>query len=147
MGLKIIIPIGTDKGITEEAYVRITHYALSKNGHVNLQLELFLNKAASQSPLPLYSGFESKASNQMVSNNHSFMLTKDVVTVVNKQRMIEKYDITGVAVHTEETYDEEVTSTVSDIASLESVNVFEFCYNSLKVRLEGVFGAGNIIND
>ena len=125
MGLKIIIPIGTDKGITEEAYVRITHYALSKNGHVNLQLELFLNKAASQSTLPLYSGFESIASNQM----------------------IEKYDITGAAVHTEETYDEEVTSTVSDIASLESVNVFEFCYNSLKVRLEGVFGAGNISND
>jgi len=147
MGLKIITPIGTDKGITEEAYVRITSYSISKNGNVNLSVELFLNKAASQNTVQPFGNY-GNASNQMISNNHSFMVTKDVITTVTKTRPVTTYDATtGEPTYTEESYQEEVTSTVSDIASLETVNIFEFCYNSLRVKLEDLFGIANIIND
>ena len=42
MALKITTNIGTDRGITNEAYVRIADYNLSKNvGGANFRLEIF----------------------------------------------------------------------------------------------------------
>jgi len=41
MALKITTQIGTDKGITSEAYVRIADYQISKYGSANFRIELF----------------------------------------------------------------------------------------------------------
>lgn len=148
MGLKIITPIGTDRGITEEAYLRITTYMINKNGSITLQLELFLNKEASRDITQQSPMYMSTASNQQISNNHSFMVTKDIVTTVTNTRTVTTYDATtGEPTYAEETYTEDITSTVSDIARLETVNVFDLCYDSLRLRLEDIFGVDNVIND
>jgi hypothetical protein len=49
MGLKITTPIGTDKGITEEAYVRIAGYNLQKAGSATFTTEIFMNQEDSDS--------------------------------------------------------------------------------------------------
>ena len=45
MALKITTQIGTDKGITAEAYVRITNYQLNKFGSASFQIEIFQSEA------------------------------------------------------------------------------------------------------
>jgi len=45
MALKITTQIGTDKGITSEAYVRIADYQISKYGSANFRIELFQSEA------------------------------------------------------------------------------------------------------
>lgn len=45
MALKITTAIGTDKGITEEAYIRIGSYNLQKAGTATLGVEIYQSKA------------------------------------------------------------------------------------------------------
>jgi hypothetical protein len=58
MGLKITTQIGTDKGITSEAYIRIADCQISKYGTAILRIETFLTQADSVSeanvPVALY---------------------------------------------------------------------------------------------
>lgn len=46
MALKITTQIGTDKGITSEAYVRIINYNVSKHGGVSLGIEIYMDQAS-----------------------------------------------------------------------------------------------------
>ena len=50
MALKINTPIGTNRGITSEAYVRIYNYSFSKIGATAFQIQLFLNEEESKNP-------------------------------------------------------------------------------------------------
>ena len=45
MALKITTEISTDRGVTSEAYVRITSYSVTKTGYANFQLQTFLSEA------------------------------------------------------------------------------------------------------
>ena len=48
MALKINTPIGTNKGITSEAYVRISNYSFYKPEIAVFQMQLFLNEEESK---------------------------------------------------------------------------------------------------
>jgi hypothetical protein len=39
MGLKINNALGTDQGITNEGYIRITNYNINKNGYLDFRIE------------------------------------------------------------------------------------------------------------
>jgi hypothetical protein len=54
MAIKITAQIGTDLGITSEAYLRITNYQIQKGGFANFQTQLFLNEEAATSTSALY---------------------------------------------------------------------------------------------
>lgn len=58
MGLKITTQIGTDKGITSEAYVRISDYQINKYGSANFRIEIFQKQSDSVSdatnPVAMY---------------------------------------------------------------------------------------------
>lgn len=58
MALKITTQIGTDKGITNEAYVRISDYQVSKYGTANFRIEIFQQQSDSVSdatvPVAMY---------------------------------------------------------------------------------------------
>lgn len=58
MALKITTQIGTDRGITSEAYLRISDYRISKYGRASFITELFLSQADSVSeatiPVAMY---------------------------------------------------------------------------------------------
>jgi hypothetical protein len=41
MGLKINNALGTDQGITNEGYIRITNYNI-KNGYLDFRIELYI---------------------------------------------------------------------------------------------------------
>jgi hypothetical protein len=44
MGLKINNALGTDQGITNEGYIRITNYNIKKNGYLDFRIELLHHK-------------------------------------------------------------------------------------------------------
>jgi hypothetical protein len=71
MALKITTQIGTDKGITSEAYVRIADYQVSKYGSASFRIELFQAQADSavngnMYPSPLGGGM---ARNQQIGDS------------------------------------------------------------------------------
>jgi hypothetical protein len=69
MGLKITTQIGTDKGITSEAYVRISDYQVNKYGSANFRLEIFQKQSDSVSdatvPVAMY---EQLAHNRIIGD-------------------------------------------------------------------------------
>ena len=46
----------------------------------------------------------------------------------------------------EQDVEETITKTVPDLTSAEGVDVFEFGYSHLKMKLEGLFGAANVVD-
>jgi hypothetical protein len=159
MAIKILVPIGTDKGITSEAYVRIADYQVSKYGSASFRIELFQAQADSVidkniSPSPMGYGM---ARNQEIGDSVWVAMTKEVEATRTVQRSVEvvteevldgegevitsassKWEMQDV----EETY----TSIVPDLTPLEDETIFEFGYAKLKDKLVGLFGAENVID-
>jgi hypothetical protein len=150
MALKITTQIGTDKGITSEAYVRIADYQISKYGSANFRLELFQSQANSV-PTSTFSLFSGQARNQEIGEYLSVPLTKEVEKTREAQIRVE-VDVeatdevpahkTWVMQDVEETY----TDVVPDLTPLEEIDIFEFAYGKLKAKLEGLFGAENVVD-
>jgi hypothetical protein len=158
MALKITTQIGTDKGITSEAYVRIADYQVSKYGSASFRIELFQTQADSVSnnmyPMPLGGG---QARNQQVGDSLWVAMTKEVEATRTVQRRVEvvtesvldsEGEIVTPASSTWEMQDveEAYTATVPDLTPLEDETIFEFGYAKLKDKLVGLFGAENVVD-
>jgi len=165
MALKIIKSIGTDKGITSTAYVRIADYQISKSGHANFRIQLFMSAedAAAGDPM-MGPGMEKVARNQQIGEYLSVPLTKEVeetltrkvmqqvATEVKKTRTVvaedgtestEEYTITEyVPTEVEEEYT--VKKNVPDLSSAEGVDIFAFGYGHLKAKLVDLFTAAKV---
>jgi hypothetical protein len=167
MALKITAQIGTDKGITSEAYVRIADYQISKYGSANFRLELFQSEADVASPgAPgIYPGMGGGlARNQQVGESLYVAMTKQVEEVITVKRMVSVETTEEVSVPSaveggepttqtvtrnvmqEQDVEETITKTVPDLSSAEGIDVFEFGYAHLKTKLEGLFGADNVVD-
>jgi hypothetical protein len=153
MALKITTQIGTDKGITSEAYVRIADYQVNKYGSANFRLELFQSKEDSVPsmtngvPMP----FMPQARNQQIGESLFVALDKEVekTRTIQKNVEVEVEATDEVPAHktwvmqdVEETY----TIIVPDLTPLEGVDIFEFAYGKLKTKLEGLFGADSVVD-
>jgi hypothetical protein len=159
MALKITTQIGTDKGITSEAYVRIADYQVSKYGSASFRIELFQSQADSVTnngsyPMPVGNGM---ARNQQIGDNLWVALTKEVEATRTVQRNVEvvtdavldsEGEVITPASRTWEMQDveETYTATVPDLTALEDETIFEFAYGKLKVKLADLFGAGNVVD-
>jgi hypothetical protein len=158
MGLKIVTSIGTDRGITSEAYVRIADYQVSKYGSASFRIELFQAQADSVSnnmyPMPVGTG---QARNQQIGDNLWVTMTKEVEATRTVQRSVEvvteavldsEGEIITPASSTWEMQDveETYTSVVPDLTPLEDETIFEFGYDKLKDKLVGLFGADNVVD-
>ena len=167
MALKITKSIGTDKGITSEAYVRIADYQISKSGHANFRIQLYMSEAdatpASASLGPM--GGE-QARNQAIGEYLSVPMTKEVEEVktrtmmrpveteVTKTRTVtneageevtEEYTVTEmVTTEVEEQYT--VTNTVPDLSAAEGIDIFAFGYGKLKEKLVSLFTAAKVVD-
>lgn len=172
MALKILSPLGTDRGITSEAYVRIADYQISKYGSANFRIELFQSQDDSVSVsggLPgMGGGFASggPARNQQIGENLYVPLTAQVEETTSVARMVpveveftEEVDgvdeegnptsttVTRTRVEMQEQMvDQTYTKTVADLSSAEGVDVFAFGYGHLRTKLEGLFGADNVVD-
>lgn len=168
MALKITSQIGTDKGITSEAYVRITNYQLSKFGSANFQIEIFQSEddASPLSGIPA-SMTNSAARNQQIGEYLYVPLTTQVEETVTVQRTVPveveyEEEVPGVMdsdgntiietvtrTRTEmqqQDVEETITKTVPDLSSAESVDIFSFGYSHLKNKLVDLFGEENVID-
>lgn len=159
MAIKITTQIGTDKGITSEAYVRISNYQISKYGYANFQLEVF----QSQNDVTVISGanmpplMTGTAQNQQIGNYLQVPLTKEVAKTitVNKHVQVtvpEIKDENGVVTTPSsiqwenQDVQEEMNVLVPDMSSVEAGTIFEFGYSKLKEKLVTLFGAEHIID-
>jgi hypothetical protein len=171
MALKITSEIGTDQGITSEAYVRIVNYNINKTGSANFALQIFNSEAeatALSAGSPLVGSFQNGiAKNVQIGDNFSIGLTKEVTETITVQRSIptevevtEEVIVPGV--DSSESTIETITKTVvqsvltdvqeervvvvPDLSSLAEVDIFTFAYGKLKEKLEAAFGEGNVID-
>ena len=166
MALKITSQIGTDKGITSEAYVRIADYQISKYGSANFRLELFMSQADASNNGAMFSGI-GVARNQQIGDHLYVPMTKEVEEIVTVKRMVsvvveEEVTVPGpldeegnptevtetVTRHEmqEQDVEEIVTKTVPDMSPAEDKDIFEFGYAKLKEKLVALFGASNVID-
>lgn len=168
MALKITTQIGTDKGITSEAYVRIADYQLNKYGSASFRIELFQSEEDATSGIGTMPGIAGRvARNQQIGENIYLALTKQVEETVTRTRTINApvvtpteqagplddngeptivtVDITTYELQEEE-YEETLTKTVADLSSAEGVDIFEFGYGHLKAKLVDLFGEDNVVD-
>lgn len=151
MALKITTQIGTDKGITSEAYVRIADYQISKYGSANFRIELFEAEPVAPTGPAMYPGM-STARNQQIGESLYVSMTKEEEKTHTVKRMVsvevpatvegEPATVTMEEQDIEETY----TVTVPDLSTAEGVDIFAFGYSHLKTKLEGLFGAENVVD-
>jgi hypothetical protein len=168
MALKITTQIGTDKGITSEAYVRIADYQISKYGSANFRIELFQSEDDATPAGASYPGMSGGvARNQQIGETLYVAMTQQVEETRTVQRMVpvqvdveeegpgpldEDGNPTTVTITRtrtemqEQDVEETITKTVPDLTSAEGVDVFEFGYGHLKTKLEGLFGADNVVD-
>lgn len=170
MALKILSQIGTDQGITSEAYLRIVDYNLSKQGcSANFRLQLFLKEADAKPVVRLspYNPGNPEAKCQLIGDYlyHSFGKEVDVdsecTRVVSKEVQKEETIIitdpeTGEETTTTQTItviemvEEKYACTVKewqcDLATVEGVDIFHFGYGKLKEKMISIFGADNVVD-
>ena len=124
MAIKILSQIGTDKGITNQAYVRISEYQLSKYGSANFTIELYNSKDdADKVDSRQYSSLA--ASNSEIGNSLNVNLTKEVEIEVDGKI---------------------ITQVVPDLSTAVGRDIFFFGYSHLKQKLIDIFGKENVID-
>ena len=167
MALKITTQIGTDLGITSEAYVRITNYQLNKFGSAEFRLEVFQSQeTASSTVLGATPVYAQNARNRQIGDSLLVSLTKQIEETVTRTRTVNVPTVTpteragtneagepivvieNVTTYElqEEEYEETITKTVPDLSSAEGVDIFTFGYGHLKTKLSDLFGAENIVD-
>ena len=168
MAIKITTQIGTDKGITSEAYVRIADYQISKSGSANFRIEIYQSQTDVPSANSVYPGpMGGTARNQQIGETLWVAMTKEIDIVVTEQRTVpveveqevqvpgpldeegNPTTVTQTVTRTEmQPQEVEVTyqRTVPDLSSAEDVDIFAFGYGKLKAKLIELFGAGNVVD-
>jgi hypothetical protein len=157
MALKITKSIGTNRGITQNAYVRIADYQISKFGSANFRIQLFMDEAAAKESNSMMG---SQAQNIEIGESLNVSLMSEVEeTYTYTQTVQEEKDV--VKTYTNEAGEEisetvkemvpvekEMTgtrkSTVVDLSSVQGVDIFTFGYAKLKEKLVSLYGATKV---
>ena len=143
MALKITTQIGTDRGITNEAYIRISDYQISKPAaSATFRIEIY----QSQPEEGEITGFGSSSKNQQIGDALYVSFMKPVETTVTGTRIVYVGDTPEDKQPVEESYTETVIVQELDLSEVEASNIFAFGYVKLKVKLQELFGAGNVVD-
>jgi hypothetical protein len=151
MAIKITTQIGTDLGITSEAYLRIVNYNIQKGGYANFQTQLFLDTEAANSGSNLYPGTGGQiARNQQIGESLYVDLRTPSQSVVYRTVNMpsQSIDESGSVTYTnvETTVSESVIVMIPDFTEVEAASIFEFGYAKLKEKVAEVFGTGSYID-
>jgi hypothetical protein len=161
MAFIITTPIGTDRGLVSNAYVRINEYRVMKTGECVFDVHIYKSKdeaILADSNVATYGRANHLTSFHLDLKEFKVFLQKEItinVTVplekpvsVTVQRQIgdRTYTQTETQTITEmSTYD--TTIKVADWEQLHNHTIFEFGYAKLYDKLCDLFGAENIIDD
>lgn len=157
MALKITKSIGTSRGITSEAYVRIADYQISKSGSANFRLQLFMNEADAKSSTPMMGAqaqnfeigeFLSVSLMHEVEETYTYTQTvqeeKDVVKTYTNEAGEEVSETVKEMVPVEKEMTGTRKSMVVDLSPAQATDIFTFGYAKLKEKLVSFFGASKV---
>lgn len=164
MAIKITKQIGTDAGITSEAYVRIVNYNISKAGIAHFSLQTFMSQEDVPAVYVNGPGNTGTVKNNTIGETFQVPLQKEVEETYTTMKPVQKeveVEETVTSINEEgETVTETVTNTVMqtvieeveetrvayvpDLTLLEGIDIFEFAYGKLEEKLAAEFGADNI---
>ena len=161
MALKITTQIGTNRGLTSEAYVRIFRYEVSKLGFLNCWLQIYQNEADANQPAgetPIYKesvSFE-------IGSTCKIPLVDTLTRTVTKTQLVEYQDTVKVPVYVDAVQtgvedkvvtrkrpaevDIEETYEVPNLSLIEGQDIFVYSYAKLKEKLVSLYGAENIVD-
>jgi hypothetical protein len=159
MALKITKQIGTNQGITNEAYVRIEQYNVDKaNGNLNINTSMYLNEttavSASKTEYNVWNSpmmGMSTAQNVNYPTSYSFPLTSSVTTT--ELTYTPSYSVeppvsgsAGIVTTIMITGSMDVTKYLIDLSSIHDNNIFAVAYPLLKTQLEAIAGSGKVVD-
>jgi hypothetical protein len=140
MALKITTQIGTDRGITSEAYIRISDYQISKSAaSATFRIEIYQSQPTESDTI----GFGTTARNQQIGDALYVSLMSPAERTVTGTR-ITGYNESQEPI--EESYTETITVQELNLSEAEATNIFAFGYAKLKTKLQDLFGAGNVVD-
>lgn len=159
MGLKITTPIGTNRGLTSEAYLRIGSYEIFKSGSIHLWVQIYQTEADANQPIGETPLFKESVSLE-IGSTIVVPLLKTLTRMVTKTQLVEEDQtitvpkiVDGVTVGSEEKVvtkrapkevEVEEEYTVPDMSLLEGQDIFQFGYAKVKEKLATLYGAENI---
>jgi hypothetical protein len=147
MAVKITNNIGTDLGITNEAYVRIADYNLSKTGGgANFRLEIFQSQEDIQASPGATMNMGRTARNQQIGETLYVSFWKTIETEVTKTRPTMGTSGESGSEPQMEEYQETVITSEIDFSAAEATNIFAFGYSELKKKLKTLFGDSNVVD-
>jgi hypothetical protein len=163
MALKITTQIGTNRGITSEAYLRIVNYQISKLGYLQLNTQMFLSEEIASTPIDqIVAGME--CFNTDIQNSLKIPLTQTLTRTVTKNILVDeekemkipimdengnftnqfRTETTPLKVQRETEVEEEYQ--VIDLSIIKNQDIFAFGYAKLKEKLIEIYGAENIVD-
>lgn len=136
MAFQINVPIGTDAGIVDGAYVRIGGYDISKNGNVVFIIEIFKDKNSTDYDTAYIPTIHpNKVQCKEIGISLDVKMTKRITYTKTITKQVD-----GVDTEIEETF----AKTVSDLSAFENKTIFEVGYEKLGEKLTALYGAENI---
>ena len=157
MALKVTKSIGTNRGITNEAYIRIADYQISKSGSANFRVQLYMNEAAAKEGNMMMGA---QAQNIEIGESLNVSLMKEVeetytyTQTVQEEKEVVKTYTNDAGEEVSETVKEMVPvekemtgtrkSTVVDLSPLQGVDIFAYAYGKLKEKLISLYGATKV---
>jgi hypothetical protein len=156
MALKVTKSIGTNRGITQNAYIRIADYQISKSGSANFRIQLYMDEAAAKENTMM----GAQAQNIEIGESLNVSLMKEVeetytyTQTVQEEKEVVKTYTNDAGEEVSETVKEmvpvekEMTGTrksnVIDLSPLQGVDIFAYAYGKLKEKLISLYGATKV---
>lgn len=150
MAFKINKTILTDKGETNEAYVRFSKYEIDKVGEALFYIEIFLSDREVLEPVPgIFNANACK--NDQIGQAISVRLKKTIMVDAPSKRTVETeipavVDEDGTIItparkeYTEEDVVDTVEKAVPDMTPLTTGTIFEYAYEKLRQKLVTLYG-------
>ena len=143
MALQITSQIGTDLGITSNAYIRISDYQISKPAaSATFRIEIYQSQPESGQTY----GFGTSAKNQQIGDALYVSFMKPVEKTITGTRIIYVGDTPEDKQPVEQSYTETVIVPELDLSEIEATNIFAFGYAKLKIKLQDLFGTGSVVD-
>ena len=159
MALKITKQIGTNQGITSEAYVRIEQYNIDKaNGNLNINTSMYLNEETAVSASKTeYNVWNSPMMGMNTAQNvnyptyYTFPLTSSVTTTEPTYTPSSSWSesVSGSMpemITVTVTGSMDVTKYLIDLSAIHDNNIFAVAYPLLKTQLEAIAGTGKVVD-